>query len=119
MLIARFYAGHVLDPYPPASLCLVQAALKHGTDPMFIVASLALILDVLTDAVLIPILIRGRRARTYLVRPSLFTTLTRHRHLSHLRQAGSIAVYCLLDLLRMGCSGEQPRGLNVTLSSPC
>ncbi len=62
-----YYAQHILDPEPPFGLCLTQAILKHGTDPMFIVCSLALILDVLCETGMIMISIT-RRTRQLVVR---------------------------------------------------
>lgn len=32
--MSRFYADQYLNPRPPRGLCMVQAILKHGTDPM-------------------------------------------------------------------------------------
>ncbi|THH33167.1 hypothetical protein EUX98_g1024 [Antrodiella citrinella] len=45
--MSRFYAGQYLNPRPPKDLCTTQAILKHGTDPMFVVASLALVIEFL------------------------------------------------------------------------
>jgi len=42
-----FYSDQYLNPHPPSGLCIVQAILKHGTDPMFVVASLALVIEFL------------------------------------------------------------------------
>ncbi|KAI0081183.1 hypothetical protein K474DRAFT_1695307 [Panus rudis PR-1116 ss-1] len=42
-----FVAGQDTNPVPPKGLCLTQAVLKHGSDPMFVVASLALVIEFL------------------------------------------------------------------------
>ncbi|THG99864.1 hypothetical protein EW026_g2572 [Hermanssonia centrifuga] len=62
-----YYAQHILDPEPPFGLCLTQAILKHGTDPMFIVCSLALILDVLCETGMIMISITRRTRQLVLL----------------------------------------------------
>ncbi|KAI0095238.1 hypothetical protein BDY19DRAFT_902221 [Irpex rosettiformis] len=54
-----YYSGHVLDPNPQYGLCLAQAMFKHGSDPMFITASLALIVELLVETRLLDIRLRG------------------------------------------------------------
>lgn len=56
----RYYSGRILDKHPSFGLCLAQAILKHGSDPMFIMASLALILEVLIEIHLLPIQVSHR-----------------------------------------------------------
>lgn len=43
----RYYGKQILDPHPPYSICLAQAVLTRGVDPMFCTAALALILEIL------------------------------------------------------------------------
>lgn len=64
--LRSYYSGHVLDPDPHHGLCLAQAMFKHGSDPMFITASLALIIELLVETRLLDIPIR-RSLRTALV----------------------------------------------------
>jgi len=61
-----YYSGHVLDPNPSWNLCLTQAIFKHGSDPMFITASLALIVELLVETRLLAIRVR-RKVRTSLL----------------------------------------------------
>lgn len=51
---------------PPYGLCLAQAMFKHGSDPMFITASLALIVELLVETRLLNLRIPGS-VRTALV----------------------------------------------------
>ncbi|KAH8099735.1 hypothetical protein BXZ70DRAFT_940895 [Cristinia sonorae] len=55
-----FYTNQYTNPHPPRGLCMLQAILKHGTDPMFVVASLALVIEFLqgTDLVVISMVTR-------------------------------------------------------------
>ncbi|KAI0690736.1 hypothetical protein BC835DRAFT_1417574 [Cytidiella melzeri] len=50
-----YYSGHALNPDPPFGLCLVQAIFEHGSEPMFIFASLALIIELLVETHLLDI----------------------------------------------------------------
>lgn len=67
---SRYYSGHILDPHPPFALCLAQAILKHGTDAMFITASLGLIIELLIETRLLSCKIR-RQYRKVLVSVTL------------------------------------------------
>ncbi|KAK7686640.1 hypothetical protein QCA50_010240 [Cerrena zonata] len=42
-----YYGQEILNRRPPHALCFSQAILKHGTDPMFVIASLALVIEFL------------------------------------------------------------------------
>ncbi|OBZ79175.1 hypothetical protein A0H81_01284 [Grifola frondosa] len=44
-----FYAGEVMNPFPPVGLCATQAVLMNGSGTMFVVSSLALVLDLLWE----------------------------------------------------------------------
>lgn len=54
-----------MDPNPPFGLCLTQAIFKHGSDPMFIVASLALIVELLIETRLLSVRVRRRYRRGF------------------------------------------------------
>jgi len=45
-----FYTELIMNPRPPFGLCFSQAIFKDGTDPMFVVASFALIIEFLQGA---------------------------------------------------------------------
>lgn len=66
----RYYGQQILNPFPPYGLCLAQAVLKHGSDPMFCVAALALILEILLETGLI-VTPLTRKARVRSVNSSL------------------------------------------------
>ncbi|GJE86216.1 hypothetical protein PsYK624_022960 [Phanerochaete sordida] len=61
-----FYGQDILNPHPPFALCLVQAILKNGVDPMYSAASLALVLEVLYEGEFIPCYFT-RKVRVYLL----------------------------------------------------
>lgn len=65
-----FYAGQVFNPRPTFNLCYAQALLKHGSDPMFCVASLAMILEPLLEGQLLPVpasIKWNKRVRQYML----------------------------------------------------
>ena len=65
----RYYAGHILDPDPPFGLCLTQAIFQYGSDPMFIIASLALIVELFTETRLLPIRLPRQYRRSFVSMP--------------------------------------------------
>jgi hypothetical protein len=64
-MFSRYYSGHILDPNPPFGLCLTQAIFNHGSDPMFIVASLALIVELLIETRLLSVRVRREYRRVF------------------------------------------------------
>ncbi|KZS88769.1 hypothetical protein SISNIDRAFT_253708 [Sistotremastrum niveocremeum HHB9708] len=54
-----FYTGEFMNTRPPYAQCLVQAVMKHGIDPAFILSSLLLVIETWKS------LVRGPRERTH------------------------------------------------------
>ncbi|CAL1694360.1 unnamed protein product [Somion occarium] len=101
-----YFGQEIMNPHPPIGLCFTQAILKHGTDPMFVIASLALVIEFLqgTGVVILRfITLRQLRVPLLVALPYItflvFSTITAALGGSNLKKVKhkSSQLYCTVD----------------------
>ncbi|KAL4252442.1 hypothetical protein ABKN59_002732 [Abortiporus biennis] len=101
-----FYWGDILNSTPPFGICFTQAILKHGSDPMFVVASLALVIEfVQGTGILVIKFVSKRRVSTVLLLAlpyitfAIFAALTAILGATHPHKVKhkSNQIYCTVD----------------------